>query len=254
MKLIKWLKDIGKDDVAEAGGKGASLGEMTRAGFPVPAGFVILAPACGVMTDELADDILKNFDALGAEHVAVRSSATAEDGKTAAWAGQLETYLNTERDTLRENVERCWVSIGSARATAYRSAQGIDHATRIPVAVVVQAMVPAEVSGVAFSAHPVTGNRDTMIIEAAKGLGEALVSGEVTPDQYVVGKRARAVTESIVPPQEMQKLSPERILALADMVCNIEKHYGFPVDVEWSLANGEFFILQSRPITGLPTP
>lgn len=311
-----WTKvfgEIGKGDASSAGGKGASLGEMTQAGIPVPPGFVLLSSAFEhfleatdlnveidailktvdteamhtvenasakiqelILSKEIPSDIhsniLQNYGMLGAEFVAVRSSATAEDSASAAWAGQLDTYLNTTESTLIENVRKCWASLFTPRAVFYRFEKGL-HQTKISVAVVVQKMVNSDAAGVAFSVHPVTEDRNQMIIEAAFGLGEAVVSGQITPDSYVVTKEPREILDINVVPQgrgmfrkqgggnewrdlapeegERQVLSKEQILALSGVLIGIERHYGFPVDVEWAIENGTFYITQSRPITTL---
>ena len=307
------FSDIKKDDVSLAGGKGASLGEMTQAGIPVPPGFVVVASAFdhflkeadlqaeiqtalgGAKTEathtleeasqiirslilaaeipgEIAREIQTAFQALNTPCVAVRSSATVEDGASAAWAGQLDTFLNTTASDLLQNVRQCWASLFTPRAMFYRAEQGLT-AKHVSVAVVVQKMIQSEVSGVAFSVHPVTEDPNQIIIEAVWGLGEALVSGELTPDGYVVHKDGweisdysvseqtwelvqgpDGVTQKVAVPEErqsQQKLSDLQIVELARLVKTIEEHYGFPVDVEWAYARGVFFILQSRPITTL---
>ncbi len=309
--FIKSFREISKNDAASAGGKGASLGEMTQAGIPVPPGFVILAGAFewfleetdlnveiesilhrvnhkkihtvenaseeikalileAKMPKDIAMDIKKSFVKLKARFVAVRSSATAEDSSTAAWAGQLESYLNTTEKDLLKNVQKCWASLFTPRAIFYRFEKGL-HKQKISVAVVVQKMVQSEVSGVAFSVHPVTQDRNQLIIEAGYGLGEAIVSGQITPDSYVVGKNKWKILDKNVSNQsraiirsvddniwqelgshgERQKLPDKGITELAKLVTRIEKHYGFPVDVEWALEKKKFYITQSRPITTL---
>jgi len=226
--FIKNFKELNKKDIKAAGGKGANLGEMTRAGFLVPPGFVVLASAFekflketdinveveamwdkiniedmenveenseiirGVILKkkfpkELGEEILKEFDKLGANKVAVRSSATAEDSKIDAWAGQLESYLNTSRKDLLKNIQKCWASLYTPRALFYRVERGMDRKI-VSVAVVVQKMIQSESAGVCFTVHPVTQDKNQMIIEAVKGLGEKLVSGQVTPDSYVMKK------------------------------------------------------------------
>jgi len=313
VELIKSFNQLGKGDAALAGGKGASLGEMTQAGIPVPPGFVVLAgtferfieevdlvqeidailhtvdPAAmhtvehasekiqalilqAQMPADIAAEIQTNFAALGAEFVAVRSSATAEDSAAAAWAGQLDSYLNTTKDTLLINVQRCWASLFTPRAIFYRFEKEL-HTQKISVAVVVQTMVASEVSGIAFSVHPVTEDRNQLIIEAGWGLGEAIVSGQITPDSYVVEKSPRRIVDTNVATQtrglyrastggnewrdiaesmaSQQVLSNEQVLELADLVIKIEKHYGFPCDIEWAYEGGKFYIVQSRPITTL---
>jgi phosphohistidine swiveling domain-containing protein len=305
MGLVRNFQEIGKHDAEIAGGKGASLGEMTRAGIPVPPGFVVLSDAFEealfahhheidtilqkLHIDDLQAiehasthirkliletplpahityEIMRQFDKLNATHVAIRSSATAEDGAAAAWAGQLDSYLNRTRESVLDAVQHCWASLFTPRAIFYRIEQ---HAVqKISVAVVIQKMVDSEVAGVAFSAHPVTQDRNQIYIEGALGLGHAVVSGEVTPDSYLTDKNGNLLEKHISnqkrayvkSPQgnmwreidgSKQKLSDEEITKLARLVVHIEQHYGFPVDVEWALERGEFYIVQSRPITTL---
>lgn len=217
MELLRDFKQLGQDDVAFAGGKGASLGEMTRVGIPVPPGFVILSSAFekfleetdlnveidsaldsvnhkemhtveaasekikalilgAEMPQDIATEIQTFFKKLNSKYVAVRSSATAEDSANAAWAGQLESYLNTTEENLLENVKKCWASLFTPRAIFYRFEKNL-HNQKISVAAVVQKMVESEKSGIAFSVHPVTQDRNQLIIEAGFGLGEAIVSG-----------------------------------------------------------------------------
>ncbi|MCX6786562.1 MAG: PEP-utilizing enzyme [Candidatus Kaiserbacteria bacterium] len=262
MELIRDLKDIKKDDIAIAGGKGSSLGEMMRIGIPVPPGFVILSSAYEQFVrekkmlkmpkvlneSEVSEEIKGAFKKLGAKKVAVRSSATAEDSKNAAWAGQLESYLNITGKDLFKNVQKCWESLSSPRANFYRAENKLTK-KKISVAVVVQKMVASEIAGVAFSVHPVTEDRNQMIIEAVFGLGEALVSGQVTPDSYVIEKKSFKLLD--VQKQGKQKLSEKQIKELAKICIQIEKHFKAPQDIEWAFAKGKFYIVQSRPITTL---
>ena len=202
----------------------------------------------------------------------MRSSATAEDSASAAWAGQLDTFLNTTEENLLANVQKCWASLFTPRAIFYRFEKGL-HGTKISVAVVIQKMVQSDASGIAFSVHPVTEDHNQLIIEAGFGLGEAIVSGQVTPDSYVVTKEPRAILDKNIstqlrglyrkkgggnewrdiPESEGQKqvLSDAQIFTLAETVCGIEKHYGFPCDIEWAMEGDRIFITQSRPITTL---
>lgn len=317
MELIRPFAEVSKHDANIAGGKGASLGEMTQAGIPVPPGFVVLASTFerfieetdliveidaildtvkheemhtvehasekiqaliheAKMPEDVGADILKHFKELGAEYVAVRSSATAEDSASAAWAGQLDTYLNTTEKDVLTNVQRCWASLFTPRAIFYRFEKGLNT-QKISVAVVIQKMVNSDASGIAFSVHPVTEDRNQLIIEASWGLGEAVVSGQVTPDSYVVTKEPREVLDKNIAvkdrgmyriegggndwqpvpaeKQEQQTLSDEQILALSETIIGIEKHYGFPCDIEWAIEAGALYITQSRPITTLsPSP
>ena len=322
MKYTRDFIRVSKNDGTIAGGKGASLGEMTQAGIPVPPGFVILADAFdhfldlnelrveidGILhgvdhqkmhtveraseliselileedvPDEMRAEIENAFIGLDAEYVAVRSSATAEDSHDAAWAGQLSSYLNTTKGDLFENIKKCWASLFTPRAIFYRFEKAL-HGQKISVAVVVQKMVQSEISGIAFSVHPVTEDYDQMIIEGGFGLGEAIVSGQITPDSYIVEKESGVIFEKNVSVQkhalvrkkkavakgkpeedpnewvnlpeaegEKQKLSDKLILELAELIIRIEKHYGFPCDIEWAYEKGKFFITQSRPITTL---
>ncbi len=313
MKFTRNLSELDKDDVSLAGGKGASLGEMIKAGIPVPGGFVVLSTAFedfiektdlnveidsilhsvdlkkmhtieeasekinalilnAKIPNEIVREIKELFKKMGASFVAVRSSATAEDSSTAAWAGQLETYLNTTEENLIENIKKCWASLFTPRAIFYRFEKDL-HKQRISVAVVVQKMIQSDVSGIAFSVHPVTEDRNQLIIEAGYGLGEAIVSGSITPDSYVAEKEPLKILDKNVYAQEKslvkseeggtewkevaqadvekQKLTDNQVLELTKIIINIEDHYGFPVDVEWALENGKFYLTQSRPITTL---
>ncbi|MFH1175027.1 MAG: PEP-utilizing enzyme [archaeon] len=314
--FIKPFTALTMRDVSIAGGKGASLGEMLQAGIPVPDGFVILASTFDVFlkTNKLdatiaailakteheetaaveessrkiqtrilnaaipkgiQTEITAAFAKLDTMYVAVRSSATAEDSSSAAWAGQLDSHLNTTKATLLENVKRCWSSLFTPRAIFYRFEQKLEN-EHVSVAVVVQKMVESERSGIAFTVHPVTQNRQELLIEAGYGLGEAIVSGQVTPDNYTIlknltikEKNLAEQTRQIVKGQDGgvmwvpctkqgQTLSDKEIIELSQILLRIEKHYGFPSDIEWAYEKGKFYIVQSRPITTLtpeePTP
>jgi pyruvate,water dikinase len=229
----------------------------------------------------IVDEILKAYRELGGGAVAVRSSATAEDLPEAAFAGQQETFLNiVNEQALLDAVRACWMSLWSERAVLYRARQNVDQTT-VKLAVVVQRMVPADVAGVMFTANPVTGARDEIIIDANPGLGEAVVSGMVTPDHFIVGKHSRRVkeqqpgkreiiihakrgggTEQVTSTQEITDtaaLSHQTIRELSQLGINIERHYGIPQDIEWAWVQdetklGKFLILQARPMTALPEP
>jgi pyruvate, water dikinase len=327
--FTKTFKELSKKDVGIAGGKGASLGEMTSAGILVPPGFVILIDAfdrfleetdLGVdaisilkeinykdlnsvdaasheirdmihdvaMPDDLAKLFVKEFKKIKSSYVAVRSSATAEDSAVASWAGELETFLNTSEKNLLENVKKCWSSLFTQRALFYafekqvftrKNQQKIRAGTSkikdsypVSVAVVVQKMVQSEISGVTFTTHPVTQDHNQMVIEAGYGLGEAIVSGQITPDTYVIDKRDFSIIDINISDQgrmivrkgagvdwktvskdksAKQKLSGRQIVELAKLCDQVEKHYKSPQDIEWALEKGRFFITQSRPITTL---
>ena len=232
-------------DVTLAGGKGASLARLLGAGFNVPPGFVVTT-ASKRLDKQLGAEILAAFDRLGAKYVAVRSSAAAEDGAKDAWAGQLDTFLNVTRGELLEKIQLCLDSSKSERAKSYAEQKKINSGA---VAVIIQKMVPSEISGVAFSAHPVTNNLEQIVIEAVAGLGEDLVSGKVTPDTYITDKASGKLIEKHL--ASAQLLDEEQIKSLCKDIASIEKTFGFPVDVEWAIANNDLFILQSRPITTL---
>ncbi len=239
--LYQLLSAISDEQLPLVGGKAASLVMMLRQNLPVPDGFV-------VFTDDHLDagSVMPGLDHLGGERFAVRSSAGCEDGSKASWAGQFETYLNVPRAEVLRRIDDCRASAGGERAVAYAAEHGVDPGD-IRMSVLVQKMVDSEAAGVAFSAHPVTQRRDEMVIEGARGLGDKVVSGEVTPDRFVV--RGGEIVERMV--SDVAALGDDQVLELTDLVRRIEKFYGFPVDVEWAFADGQFFVLQSRPITTL---
>ncbi len=316
------FSQLNKTHIPTAGGKGANLGEMTTAGFPVPGGFVLTTPAYdafvqtnglqeqivelaqnvamddpsagqmasekisalflqGALGDALSGEITDAYSQLTqssasictADAVAVRSSATAEDLPTASFAGQQETFLNIRGEAaLLDAVKKCWASLWTARAIAYRQRQAIDPAA-VSLAVVVQRLIPAQAAGILFTANPVTGRRDEILINATWGLGEAIVGGLVSPDTLLVDKanwqilsRATATKtvmtvrtemgteEQAVPDgqQDQPVLDDSTALALARLGAQIESHYGMPMDIEWAIADGAIAILQARPITALP--
>ena len=207
--------------------------------------------------------------------VAVRSSATAEDLPGASFAGQQETFLNVRGEAaLLDAIRRCWASLWTARALMYRHRLGIDQRT-VAMAVVVQVMVPAEVAGVLFTANPTTGERSELLINASFGLGEAIVSGQVTPDTYTVDRATGTVMATQLGAKETmivagagqgtaaqavpQARRDERALAeplvrdLVTLALDVERLFdGVPQDIEWAVADGRCWLLQARPITGLP--
>jgi phosphoenolpyruvate synthase/pyruvate phosphate dikinase len=283
------LEDIDATQLARAGGKGASLGELSRvAGIRVPPGFCvtadafrrIVAPAIVDGLDRLAllepddrdgirtqsEEIRRAIEAIaiprdlaaaitgaltpGAH--AVRSSATAEDLPTASFAGQQDSYLNVVGPAaILEHVSRCWASLFTERAVSYRVQHGFDH-RKVQMAVVVQRMVPAHAAGILFTADPVTSNRNVAAVEAVFGLGEALVSGLVNPDRYTV-RDGEIVGREIAGDQAA--LTDAQAIELVQLGRRIEARFGHPQDIEWCLAGDEFQIVQSRPITTLfPIP
>ena len=245
---------------------------------------IIAAP----MPKEIEDEIIRAYEQLSLfeeEHhllilpkkhkkevlVAVRSSATAEDLGGASFAGQQATYLNIKgKDKLIEAVKKDWASLYTARAIYYREKEGFDH-SKVLIAVVVQKMVQSDISGIMFTANPVTNNLDEITIEAGFGLGEALVSGEVNPDLYIVDKKTMTIkhkeihkqdimivrdengtTKTVEVPEhlkEVQKMDDDLIIELAKYGLTIERHYGKPMDIEWAVEKGKIYIVQARPIT-----
>ncbi len=227
------------------------------------------------LPDDLAKEILAAYRALGAPPVAVRSSATTEDLPGASFAGQQATSLNVRGgEEVLDAVRRCWASLWSARAIAYRERQGIDH-DRAAIAVVVQRLVAAEVAGILFTANPVSGARDEIVVNAALGLGEAVVGGLTTPDSFMLDRATLTVRDRHTGRQGVETilaehgtserpLDPERVThptlndaqleRLAEIGVSIEHHFGNPQDVEWAYADGRFWVLQARPITNLPPP
>ena len=239
--------------------------------------------AAGTIPIEIGEALQLAYAELGGDQttdgptaVAVRSSATAEDLPEMSFAGQQDTYLNVVgADALQTAVQGCWASLWTARAISYRERMGIDHRL-VAMGVVVQRMISADVSGILFTANPTTGNRSEMVINASYGLGEAIVGGHVTPDTYVVDRQIGNIKESIIGSKknmivsadeqegvvtqavsEAQRrsnaLSADMIQTLVDASEAIEQHFNAPQDIEWAFANNNHWILQSRPITNLPT-
>ncbi len=271
MTDLLWFGEEGCADVRVAGGKGASLAAMTLAGLPVPPGFVIgahvlersvdprrlrelavahahvEAHALVLAADPPRAEIGAAYEQLGGGVVAVRSSATAEDSEAASFAGQQETYLHVEgADDVAARVVDCWASFFTERALFYRSRKG--SLEDLGMAVVVQRMVEPDKSGVLFTVDPVQRRRDQMIVEAVFGIGEQVVSGEVTPDHYVLS-RAGEVKRDRLPNGGV--LEPDEVRHLAELGVELEQRFGGPQDVEWALAGGELYLLQSRPVTTL---
>ena len=278
MNLIHWLGEDHCHRDALVGGKAASLSRLASA-YRIPPGFAISAvPTRDVLSDAHAASIQSAYTALAelamAEDpaVAVRSSALDEDGAGAAFAGQHDTYLNIRgHASLLDAVQRCIGSAASAQAVAYRQRQGMSLED-IRIAVLVQQLVHADVSAVAFSANPITGDRGEVMINASWGLGECIVSGAVTPDTYTVhranmslasshiaAKRrmttmADAGTIEVDVPEDRQRapsLADHQVQEIVRLVLALEDSVGCPVDVECAFAGEHLYLLQCRPITTL---
>lgn len=299
MKYVRFLHELTGEDLSLAGGKGANLGKLILAGMKVPQGFVLTVEGYGRclgnirlpkinfndlanleavtskiqmgienvdLPDEVVKEVLEAYRKIGSSKVAVRSSATAEDLPSASFAGQQETYLNIqgESDVLMA-IKKCWASLWAPRAVQYRSLQGFGESD-VALAVVIQDMAPHEISGVVFTVNPLSNDPSELMINAIRGVGEALVQGEIVPDQWLARRPDGAVLKFIPAPKKGQLpsrlikgqhpargcLTAQQVRELACLCLRIEEHFkGVPQDIEWSYGSGEFYLLQSRPITTL---
>ncbi|MCX6479504.1 MAG: phosphoenolpyruvate synthase [Mycobacterium sp.] len=316
MRYVEDIANLGMPDADEAGGKGANMGEMVKAGLPVPPGFVVLRDsylesirAGGVadalnathreamlltldgdyfnqmcahmkalvlkagMSEEVRERILSAYRAMGPDcYVAVRSSATGEDGADASFAGMNETYTHVRGEAdLIDAVGNCWASLFGPRVVSYRASRGFSADPAM--AVVVQLMIASERSGVAFTADPTTDATDRVVVEGAFGQGEVVVSGSVEPDNYVVAKRSGEILSrhtgyksfKIVrgadggdlrielddAQAQAQVLTDDEVREIARIAVRSEEHAGCPQDTEWAIAGGVTYIVQTRPITTL---
>ena len=229
------------------------------------------------VSEEIAAEITAAYAGIEGNNppVAVRSSANAEDLPDMSFAGQQDTYLNVRGgEQIVAAVRDCWASLWTPRAMSYRHEMGIEH-DAVAMAVVVQLMVPSDVSGILFTANPATGERSEMIINASFGLGEAVVGGQVTPDTYTVDRQSMQAIDTIIGAKEQKivsdgdqgtrlediaesergqsSLSDEAIRELVTLALKAEAHFGgVPQDIEWAYSDGKLYMLQSRPITNLP--
>src|SRR5918996_2313933 len=280
-RAVIWFTDEACQDVGLTGGKGASLARMTAEGLPVPPGFVIpsyvlqesidaermLELAASHSTRELQElvaatkppkekitaayenlvggRLTATYKLVGNKKVAVRSSAVAEDSEAASYAGQQETYLFVEggEEVCRRGVGR-WGSFFSQRALFYRSKKGSLEDLRM--AVVVQKMVDPEKSGGIFTVDPVRHRRDRMVVEGVRGIGERVVSGEVTPDHYALDRKGKVKREKVV---DDRVLTDDELQRLGDLGRQLEERHGVAQDIEWAIIGEEIYLLQSRPVT-----
>ena len=316
-RYVMLLENTGKEDLPEVGGKGANLGEMIKAGIPVPGGFVVLTGAykrfivennldekirelttgldasnleqveetterikelfaAGKIPGDVLAEIENLYRALNQPAVAVRSSATAEDMPGTSFAGQYDTYLNvTGTEELNESIKKCWASLWNSRALSYRLKQGIDS-RKLAHGVVVQEFIDARKSGILFTANPVNGRRDQVLLNSSWGLGEAIVGGEVNPDQWVIDKNNGTVIEESIAsktimvirkdrgtvfvdvPEEKKEqatLTKKEVSTLLELGQKVEQYFGAPQDIEWAYSGDRFYLVQTRPITSLfPLP
>lgn len=255
------------DDSSELGGKGASLDRLRALGFPVPEGFVITTEGVKSLTsgDARAGELVaSSLSELSGTHFAVRSSSVAEDTSKASMAGMHETSLWVEADQVGPAIERTIESARRQQAESYRQARGVGSDE---MAVVIQEMVPADASAVLFTRHPVSGDDSSMMVNATVGLGEPLVSGEITPDSFVVSKDPLEIVERKEGAKEFAlvgvasgivrkegpfpepALTPQEVLSLCELGSSLEGRLGYAVDIEAALKQGDWWLLQARPIT-----
>jgi len=230
---------------ASAGGKAYGLARLTRMGLTVPPAFVI----CGAGKGRYPGGLRDAWAGIGDRPVAVRSSASGEDGADDSFAGQYDTVLNVAGyDALLAAIDQCVSSLDNERAREY-SGRGEDGSAAMHV--VVQRMVDARAAGVVFTADPVSARRDVLVIDAVAGLGEALVSGEATPDHFAIDRNGKVIQQSLA--GDTAVLSEPELERIAREARQAEAHEGRPLDLEWAIdAAGELFWLQARPITTLP--
>jgi rifampicin phosphotransferase len=267
-RYILRLHELSRAHAPRAGAKAANLGELLNAGFRVPSGFVLAveaferfrtlhgfgasAPpeevAAAPLPDDVAEELVAAHATVRDAPLAVRSSGVAEDLAGASFAGQYETLLGVRGEAaLLHAVRRCWSSAFSDRVSAYR--RGRIDGDVPPMAVLVQRLVRPTAAGVAFTADPVTGDRETVVISAVRGLGDRLVSGEAQPDEWSV-RQGRAECRSA----HEDAIGVAEAVRIATLARRVESHFGTEQDIEWALAGSDLFLLQARPVTALPQP
>ncbi|MCH8954785.1 hypothetical protein IIA28_05615, partial [candidate division KSB1 bacterium] len=266
------LNEITGEMRVTVGGKAANLAQLKAADFAVPDGFVLTTAAFvlflesnqidpnatpenieqAALPDEIVAALRQGLQAVGDGKVAVRSSAIAEDLADSSYAGQYVSILNVAGEgAVQEAVRKCWASAFSERIKSYEKAH--DQKNLPEMAVLIQSMVAADVAGVAFTANPTTGVRNEVVINAVHGLGERLVSGEVTPEQWVINKNEVITKNGETPPWPPSRgevLSEAQAREIADLAQRVEAFYQTPQDVEWAIAAGKLYLLQARPVTG----
>ena len=249
MEYIRF--DHASNDADFAGNKAARLAELRVAGFRIPAFFVIGSHACDeVCRSTLHAEIGEAAKRLcgAGQKVAVRSSSVEEDSRKNSFAGQFDSFLYVMPCNITEHAYKVWESARSEHIDAYRKSQGTSGEVPVP-AVLVQQMVDADAAGVAFSADPVSGDRNTAVVAATSGVGEALVSGACQGDTWHVGRHGKIVFRQVEATTAV--LSDRQVRKIAKLVRSVSKHYGSPQDIEWAMQDGRIFLLQSRDITTL---
>ena len=307
MSMVKFLNEINEPEVSELGGKGYSLAVLINNGFNVPKGFVITSEVffkflrfnnsmgrienlsseinennfqekskeiknlilSGKTPEEIASKIEENLNKLNVQYVSIRSSAVSEDSLTASFAGLHDTFLNvkTDLDIVLENVKKCWASLFNERAVIYRLKKKITRLVE-GMAIIIQEMIPAEVSGITLTIHP--SNEKALLIESSYGLGDLIVSGRIQPDDYIVDRETLVILDIRIGVKkrmnickekgteiveikkeliEMQVIPDEKIQEIAKICSEIGKIFDHPQDIEWCIYNNKIWLLQSRPIT-----
>lgn len=312
-KFTEFLQDISQQDLFRVGGKAANLGEMIKAGLPVPEGFLLVVDSYkefiafnkinikierllmnlennefesikkisseiknlfeqSEIPQDMQSEIDELYEQLESPEVVVRSSAIMEDSPITSFAGQYDSFLNVKgKEQLHKCIKQCWASLWNTRALSYQLKQKID-VKELTHAVVIQKLIKAEKSGVLFTANPVNNRRDQMLINSSWGLGEAIVSGDVTPDQWIVNKKSHKIIEEKIAPKEIMSVRKDVGIELVDVPeekCEqssldlsevykllelgqyAEDYFGFPQDIEWTCWDNKFYLVQSRPITTL---
>jgi pyruvate,water dikinase len=305
--FVKFLDEIKEPKVSELGGKGYSLAVLTNNGFNVPRGFILISEAffeylkknnmiekvrklsseidennfreksreirnlilSGKIQENIESEVKEALSKLNANHVSVRSSAVSEDSLKASFAGLLDTFLNVKAEisSVLENVKKCWASLFNDRAVIYRIKKKIPHLEGM--AVIIQEMIPAEVSGVAFTIHPM--DKKSLVIEASYGIGDMVVGGKVEPDEYVVDRETLEIKERKIGKKdkmtiignegikvvnvekeliERETLSSNKIKEIAKLSLKVEEVFKYPQDIEWCIWRDKLWLLQSRAITG----
>lgn len=308
MDMLKSFAQLRKSRISEVGGKGYSLALLINNGFNVPKGFVIASEAFSkflrhndpmekieelasgvneesfkekskeikdlILGGKIPQDIVSEtrdcLDSLNPQYVSIRSSAISEDSLRSSFAGLFDTFLNVEAELsmVLESVKKCWASLFNERAIVYRIRKKMPHLEGM--AVIVQEMIPAEISGVTFTVHP--SDQKSLLVEASYGLGDMIVSGKVEPDDYIVDRERLEILDKDIgnkdkmtacekgtieiikvkdEDQRKQAIADERIKEIADTCLKVEKIFNYPQDIEWSIYNNTLWILQSRSITGV---
>ena len=266
MSTVINLSNLKPEQYTQVGAKAAHLAGLIQAGLPVPPGFIV--PATGDLeARELEAEIFAAWDDLGFQLAAVRSSALGEDSGNASWAGQLHTSLAVNKDELITHIKKCRDSARHAQVLTY--SQNLEIAPIQQVTVIVQSLVASDYSGVLFTAHPVTGDRQTMVVETIFGLGELLAQGQVSASHYELSHSGEIITTFLqeqeqkrcivseqlqtvtLEPGAVPQLSAEILSTLVSYGREVEALYDAPQDIEWAIANDKIWLLQARPITTL---